>query len=67
MTVYLRHATEGIEVAIRAEGDGAIGDIFDVIRPGQPFLGRPFDYWQALPDGPHEITPDATLDQPAQP
>lgn len=66
MIVHLRHTADGIEVAIRAEGDSIVGDLFDVIQPGQPFLGRPHAYWQALPDGPHEVTPDASLNPPAQ-
>ncbi len=55
MKLYLyqpRDGDGGIVVMSRADGEGTIGDMTDVVTPGQEFLGIPYRVFEEhLPDG----------------
>jgi hypothetical protein len=46
--LFVSESDDGIEVRGRMEDDeGRIGDLHVFLQPGDPFLGRSFDYWRA--------------------
>jgi hypothetical protein len=55
MTVYLTKASTLIVLQARAESPDALGDLVIELRPGDEALGKTYDEWRALPDGPHQI------------
>jgi hypothetical protein len=57
MTVYLSRSDGILILRARFEsGDGTVGDLTYEVRPGQTSLGKTYEEWKALPNGPHWIT-----------
>jgi hypothetical protein len=57
MIIYLTQEASGLlRVTVPAEGpDGLTGDLTRLIKPGEQFLGRPFEHWQQLGQGRHKV------------
>jgi hypothetical protein len=55
MIVHLTITDEGVEIRVRAEGGGLLGDFTTTLEPGQSALGKPYEWWVGLGDGEHEI------------
>jgi hypothetical protein len=45
-----------LELHARSESDRTIGDACWEVRPGDSAFGRTFEEWQALAEGPHEVS-----------
>ena len=52
-----------LEIRARMEGDGAVGDFCEEIKPGETWQGMTYDAAIALGDGEHDI--DVAPGQPA--
>jgi hypothetical protein len=57
MTVFVSHHHGVVQVLIRAEGPTAIGDVVEIVKPGEGLFGHPYGWWAALPAGAHRISP----------
>lgn len=55
MQVFVGKQPDQVTLQIRAEGQGTIGDVTIDVRPGETFLGRPFEEWR---DGPPVVEVD---------
>jgi hypothetical protein len=57
MTVYVTPEEDAaILIRMRAEGPGGmVGDLVRTARPGKTTMGRPYEFWQALGPGRHEV------------
>jgi len=55
MKVFTSKTRDGVQIRARAESKKAIGDLVRVVKPGETFLGRPYEWWAALKDGEHEV------------
>jgi hypothetical protein len=57
MKVFVSKSANEVWVQIRAEGQGAIGDLTQVIKSDGSFLGHPYEWWVELPEGEHDVLP----------
>ena len=58
MKVFVSKSSDAVWVQIRAEGDGGrVGDLTEVIKPAGSFLGHPYEWWFALPEGENDVLP----------
>ena len=55
MRVFTAKLPDGIEVRALADDTGMIGDFVRVLKPGDNCLGYPYAWWEALPDGRHDV------------
>lgn len=55
MTVHIaERQPDRIVLRVRAEGDGLIGDMTKIVRPGEKVFGLTFEQWQEA-ESPVEI------------
>ncbi len=57
MKIFTVKFTDSVQVRVRAESNKAIGDLVQMLKTGDSFLGHPYEWWAALDDGEHEIYP----------
>jgi hypothetical protein len=57
MTVYVTSEEDGaILIRMQAEGPGGmVGKLVRTARPGKTTMGRPYEFWQQLGPGRHEV------------
>jgi len=57
MTLYLSKTRRRIVLQAGAYSGDGIGDLVIWLRPGETALGRTYEEWRALPEGPVEWEP----------
>jgi len=55
--VFTVKSIDSVLVRARAESKEATGDLVQVLRQGNSFLGHPYQWWAALDDGEHQVDP----------
>lgn len=57
MLVFLHVEPAIVHVAVRAEGDGMVGDLFRDVGPGDQFAGYSFDELSTMGSGMKRLVP----------